>query len=141
MADKFPFAFDLGAMKDMFKAPTFDMTAIQDAQQKNFAALVEANKTALAGYRALYQRQVELFENAVADTRTRFDAAQGKPVSIETAHENYETLKAAFEKAIADLKDMAEMANDANTQAFDIVKTRAEEALAEMKLAAEKMAA
>ena len=141
MTDKFPFAFDMEAMKDAFKMPAFDMTAFQDAQQKNFAALVEANKTAMAGYRALYQRQVELFETAVAEARDRMGAAQGKPVSVETAHENFETLKAAFEKALADLKDMAEMAKDTNTQALEIVKTRAEEAFAEMKAAAEKLAA
>ena len=141
MNDKFPFAFDTDAMKDFFKAPAFDMTAFQSAQQKNFTAIVEANKAAMAGYQALYQRQVKLFETAVADARDRIGTAQTKPVSVETAHENFETLKAAFEKAIAELKDMSELAQAANTQAFDIVKARAEEAFAEMKTAAEKLAA
>ena len=77
MADKFPFAFDFNAMTDALKMPafekfmpkdmpSFDFAAIQDAQQKNVAALVEANKAAYAGYSAVAKRQTELFEAAIA---------------------------------------------------------------------------
>ena len=141
MADKFPFAFDLEQIKDAFKVPAFDFTAIQDAHTKNVTALVEANNAALSGYRALYERQAALFDAAMVETRERMGAMQAKPVSVETAHENYETVKAAFEKALGELRELAEMAQGANTQAFEIVKARAEDAMAEMKDAAEKLAA
>ena len=152
MTDKFPFAFDMKAMTEAFQVPSmdkffeggmpaFDFTAMQDAQKKNIAALVEANKVAVAGYQSLYKRQTELFEAALADAKDKISALQGKPMTVEAASENMETMKAAFEKALADLKEVAEMAQTANTEAFDILKARTEEAMAEIKEATSKLAA
>lgn len=141
MATQFPFGLDFGKMAETFKAPAFDFGSLQAAQEKNIAAVMQANKTALQGYQAIYKRQTELFEAAMAEAKDKFGAAQGKPVSAETATEAFETMKSAFEKSMTDLKGMAEMAQAANTEAFEIVKARAEEAFAEMKDAADKMAA
>ena len=49
-------------------------------------------------------------------------------------------MKAAFEKAAADAKELAELVQNTNTGAFEIVKARFEEAVAEFKAAAEKIA-
>ena len=138
MADKFPFAFDMTKMTEAFRMPAFDMAALQDAQNKNMAAWMQANKTVLAGYQAVYKRQAELFETALAETKDRIAAAQGKPMTAETAEQNFETMKGAVEKALADLKDVAELAQTANTEAFEIIKARTEEVFAEMKDATEK---
>ena len=151
MADKFPFAFDINAMTEAMKIPgldkfmpkdfpAFDMAAIQDAQKKNLAALVEANKAAYAGYTAIAKRQTELFEAAVAETKDRIGALQGQAMTVETAQQNYETLKTAIEKAMTDLKEVTEMAKTANEDAFGIIKARADEVFAEFKEVAEKYA-
>ena len=151
MADKFPFAFDINAMTEAMKIPgldkfmpkdfpAFDMAAIQDAQKKNLAALVEANKAAYAGYTAIAKRQTELFEAAIAETKDRIGALQGQAVTVETAQQNYETLKTAIEKVMADVKEVTEMAKTANEDAFGIIKARADEVFAEFKEVAEKYA-
>ena len=151
MADKFPFAFDMTAMTDAMKVPAFDkfmpkdfpafdMTAFQDAQQKNLTAFVEANKAAYAGYSAIAKRQTELFEAAIAETKDRIGALQGQAMTVETAQQNYETLKTAIEKAMTDLKEVTEMAKTANEDAFGIIKARADEVFAEFKEVAEKYA-
>ena len=151
MADKFPFAFDMTAMTDAMKVPgfdkfmpkdfpAFDMTAFQDAQQKNLTAFVEANKAAYAGYSAIAKRQTELFEAAVAETKDRIGALQGQAMTVETAQANYETLKSAIEQAMADLQEVAEMAKTTNEDAFGIIKARADEVLAEFKEVAGKYA-
>lgn len=137
MTDKFPFAFDMGAMTEAFKMPAFDFSAMQATQQKNMEAFVNANKTAMAGYQEIYKRQQTLFEGALADIKTRMSDLQGQPMTTETATQNFEDMKSAFEQAIADLKDVAEMAQSANMEAFEILKTRGEEVLAEIKAAAE----
>ena len=149
MADKFPFAFDFNAMTDALKMPAFekfmpkdmpafDFAAVQEAQSKNVAALVEANKAAYAGYTAIAKRQTELFEAAIAETKDRVNALQGQAMTVETAQENFETLKAAVEKAMGDLQEVAEMAKTANEDAFGIIKARADEVMAEIKDATEK---
>jgi phasin family protein len=139
----FPLTFDADKLKELFSAaklPGVDADAVLAAQQKNVDALIEANQVVIAGYQDLYKRQVALFEAAVAETKDKLAQVQGQPLTADQATQNVEALKAAFEKAAADVKELAELAQKANTGAFEIVKTRAEEAVAEFKAAAEKAA-
>ncbi len=139
----FPLTFDADKLKELFSAaklPGVDADAVLAAQQKNVDALIEANQVVIAGYQDLYKRQVALFEAAVAQTKDQLAQVQGQPLTADQATQNVEALKAAFEKAAADVKELAELAQKANTGAFEIVKTRAEEAVAEFKAVAEKTA-
>ncbi len=139
----FPLTFDADKLKELFSAaklPGVDADAVLAAQQKNVDALIEANQVVIAGYQDLYKRQVALFEAAVAETKDKLTQVQGQPLTADQATQNVDALKAAFEKAAADVKELAELAQKANTGAFEIVKTRAEEAAAEFKAAAEKTA-
>jgi phasin family protein len=139
----FPLTFDADKLKELFgaaKLPGVDADAVLAAQQKNVDALIEANQVVIAGYQDLYKRQVALFEAAVAETKDQLAQVQGQPLTADQATRNVEALKAAFEKATADVKELAELAQKANTGAFEIVKARAEEAAAEFKAAAEKTA-
>jgi phasin family protein len=145
-AQNFPFAFPFDAEKlgELFgaaKLPGVDADAVLAAQQKNVDALIEANQVVVAGYQDLFKRQVALFEAAVAETKDKLAGLQGQPLTADQASLNVEALKAAFEKAAADVQELAELVRKANTGAFEIVKARAEEAVAEFKAAAEKTAA
>jgi phasin family protein len=140
----FPLTFDAEKFNELFSAaklPGVDSDAVLAAQQKNVDALIEANQVVIAGYQDLFKRQVELFEAAVAETRDKLTQVQGQPLTADQATQNVEALKAAFEKAATDVKELAELAQKANAGAFEIVKARAEEAVAEFKTAAEKTAA
>ena len=140
----FPLTFDADKLNELFSAaklPGVDSDAVLAAQQKNVDALIEANQVVIAGYQDLFKRQVALFEAAVAETKDKLAEFQGQPLTTDQASQNVEALKAAFEKAAADVKELAELAQKANTGAFEIVKARAEEAVAEFKTAAEKAAA
>ena len=139
-----PFAFDAEKLKELFSAaklPGVDADAMMAAQQKNVDAMIEANKVVTAGYQDLYKRQIALFEAAVAQTKDKLTEVQGQPLTAEQATQNVEALKTAFEKAASDVKELAEVAQKANTGAFEIVKARAEEAVAEFKAAADKASA
>ena len=139
-----PFAFDAEKLKELFniaKLPGVDADAMLAAQQKNVDALIEANQVVAAGYQDLYKRQIALFEAAVSQAKDKLTEVQGQPLTADQATQNVETMKAAFEKAAADVKELAEMAQKANTGAFEIVKARAEDAVAEFKAAAEKVTA
>ena len=148
--NQFPFVFDAEKMKEMFKMPelnkmfdgtkmpAFDMDSVVAAQQKNMTALVEANKAAMAGYQELYQRQVALVQDSLAKTRDQFAELQAQPMTAEQTGKNLESVKAAFDKAMTDVNELAELAQKANTEAFNIIKTRFEESFAEFKSAADK---
>lgn len=151
--DKFPFTFDAEKMGEFFKMPeldkmfdaskmpSFDVEAVVAAQQKNIAALVEANKVAIAGYQEILKRQIALVEEGVAALKDQMSELQGQPVTADQTAKNIEAAKGAVEKALADAKELAELAQKANTEAFEIVKARFEEAVAEFKDAASKIAA
>ena len=139
-----PFAFDADKLKDMFataKLPVVDTDAMMAAQKKNVDALIEANKVATAGYQDLYKRQVALFEAAMSQAKGMMTDVKAQPMSADQATASVDAIKTAFEKTAADLNELAEMAQKANTGAFEVVKARAEEAVAEFKAAAEKMVA
>jgi phasin family protein len=141
---KNPFVFDADKIKDMFaiaKMPVVDTDALMAAQKKNVDALIEANKVAVAGYQDVYKRQVALFEAAVDQAKGMFADVKAQPLTADQATKNVDAIKTAFEKTAADLNELAEMAQKANTGAFEVVKARAEEAVAEFKAATEKMVA
>jgi phasin family protein len=139
-----PFAFDADKIKDMFataKLPVVDTDAVMAAQKKNVDALIEANKVVTAGYQDLYKRQVSLFEAAMSQAKDMMTDVKAQPLTADQATRNVDAIKTAFEKTAADLNELAEMAQKANTGAFEVVKARAEEAVAEFKAAADKMVA
>ncbi len=143
VVQNFPFVFDAEKLKELFnvaKLPGVDADAVLAAQQKNVDAMIEANKVVIAGYQDLYKRRIALFEAAVAQAKDKLTQVQSQPLTTDQATQNVEALKAAFEKAAADAKELAELVQNTNTDAFEIVKARFEEAVAEFKAAAEKIA-
>ncbi|MEM9146874.1 MAG: TIGR01841 family phasin [Pseudomonadota bacterium] len=150
-AQSFPFVFDAEKMKDLFKMPeldkmfdqskmpNFDMDAMVSAHQKNVGALVDANKAVMAGYQELYKRQVSLVEESLAKAKDQILDMQSQPISADQATKSAEQMKTAIEKAAADVRELAEMAQQANTEAFNIIKGRFDEAVTEFKTAADKM--
>ena len=145
-----PFMFDAEKMGEMFKVPGMDKWFAQanapfellfEVQRKNFEALVEANKVAASGYQELYERMTGIFEESLGRARAQVERAQGQEVSAEAAAKNAEVMKEAFDKALADVRELSEMATKANAGAFDVIRARTEEAVNEFRGVAEKMAA
>lgn len=150
---QFPFVFDTEKMREMFKMPEFDkmfeqmnpmqmpqmdLDALMKAQQKNVQALVDANKTAMTGYQEIYRRQVALAEEHIARAKDQLGELQNQPMSAESSSKAVEDVKATLDRVSTDLRELTELAQKANTDAFEIVKGRFEEGLAEFKQAAEK---
>jgi phasin family protein len=149
MFEKTAFAFDANKMMEFFeqndftkaltegKLPQIDTAALFEAQQKNMDALVAANKAAAAGYQDLFQKQVSIFEETVAEAQKQFKDVDLK-LDAKSATAQTELAKAAFEKAIANMKDLAETAQKANTEAYEIVSARVKASIEELKALADK---
>lgn len=150
MADNNPFGFSPEKMMDFFKTndftkmfgemkmPEFDHEALFAAQKKNMDALVEANKAAAAGYQDLYKKQLAIFEATVAEAQTQIKDLDMK-VDGASAAASAELAKAAFEKALANMKELADTAQKANTEAFEIVSARVKDSVDELKGMADKL--
>ena len=144
MFDKSLFPFDAQKITDMFrsmdmtkvmadmKLPNLDPSALMEAQKKNMEALVEANKAAAAGYQDLFNRQVKIFEETMAEAGKQMKAFDATKLTPDGASAQAELARAAFEKSLGHMRELAEAAQKANKQAFDIVSARVRESMQEL---------
>src|SRR5579863_7390258 len=101
-----------------FSLPGFDVEAVLAAQRKNLEALTQANQLAVEGVQAVARRQVELARQAVdeASSMMREWTTPGAPE--ERIAKNAEYAKVAFEKGVANARELAELVTKANAEAF-----------------------
>lgn len=145
MFDPKTFSFDVEKMTEFFKQndftkhlanlkmPGIDADALMSAQQKNMDALVEANKAAAAGYQDLFKKQMQIFEETMAEAKEHLKSFDATKLDPEKAKASTELAKAAFEKALANMQALAETAQKANADAYEIVSSRIKESLAELR--------
>ena len=126
--------FDMTKMLGDLKIPGFDMQAIMDAQRKNIEALTAANQTAVQGMQAVAQRQAEILSQAMNEVSTvaqQLASSASNPQEMTT--KQAELVRTAFEHALANARELAEMVSKSNTEAFAIINKRVTESLQELK--------
>ncbi len=120
------------ALTDM-KMPNMDADSLMAAQKKNMDAFVEANKAAAAGYQDLFTKQLEVFEATLAEAKKQIGDFDIMKADADVANERGEVAKAAFEKALANMKELAEGAQKANAEAYEVVTARIKESVKELQ--------
>ncbi|MBB5222107.1 phasin family protein [Amaricoccus macauensis] len=150
MFDPKTFSFDVDKMTEFFKQndfskqlanlkiPGVDTDAMVAAQQKNMDALVEANKAAAAGYQDLFRKQVAIFEETMSEARKQLSSFDTTKLDADAAKAQGDLARAAFEKAIGNMQALAESAQKANSDAYDIVAARIRESMTELRDMANK---
>lgn len=123
--------FDVGKILGTLKVPQVDVGALLDTNRKNMDALLAAQRSVTDGYIALARRQAEIFQNTVqvaqAAIKARKDLPSGEgPPAADLA-------KMAVNLAIANMKELAEMAAKSNSDAVRIINERVQETLSELK--------
>lgn len=136
MADMFKMP-DMNKMFEGFKMPGFDATAMMDTQKKNMEALIAANQAAMAGYQDFFKKQMAIFEETMAAAQAQMSNL-GDSMGPDGAAKQAELYKVAFEKALANMTELAEAAKKANEEAFAIVSARVQESIAELQALAPK---
>ncbi len=145
MFDPKTFSFDPEKMAEFFKQndftkqlasmrmPGVDADALMKAQKKNMDALVEANKAAAAGYQDLFKKQMAIFEETMAEAQRQIKGFDATKIDADKAKAQAEMAKAAFEKALANMQALAESAQKANADAYEIVAARIKESISELR--------
>lgn len=126
---------------EKFKVGNVDVQAILDSQRKNVEAVSAANKVALEGIQAVMKRQSEIAQQAVEEVSKLVGQFDAKANPAETVAKQTELVKEAFEKALSNMKELAEMAGKSNGEALETIQKRFTESLEELKaqvLAAKK---
>ena len=119
-------------MMDQFHIPGVDLQAIMDGRRKDVEAVVQANRVAFQGLQALVQRQTEILQQTMSEWQK---AAQGMSVKDPGAAVGSaaELAKQAFEKALANMRELAELAIKAQTDAYEVIKHRVQENMEELR--------
>jgi len=136
---KFAGSFDPSKMTEeftkafsQFKVPGVDVSEIIASQKKNLEALTAANQSAMAGMQAIATRQAEIMQQTMTATATATQDLMKSSTPKEAAAKQSDLVKATFEKALADMTEIAQMVAKSNSEAADAINKRITESLAEV---------
>ena len=123
---------DLAKMIEQFKVPGVDMSAIVEARRKDIEALVEANKAAYEGMQALVRKQTEMLTQAMQGIQEAASGAAGG-LGLADPAKQAELARNAYTKALADMRDLVEIARKSQVDAMASITKRANEHLQELR--------
>lgn len=136
MAEKKIDPFDPLNVSKMFadlNVPGVDWKEVMASQQKNIAALTEANQRLMEGAQAVAQQQSQIMSKAMAELTAASQELmkQGDPQA--GAEKRFDLAKTSFESAVGNMQELAELAGQSNGEAMKIINQRAAEAFEEIK--------
>jgi phasin family protein len=115
-----PPGFDFTKLLQPFKIPGVDFSSIVDRERKNIEALAEANRIAFEGWQNLVRRQSEILQDSM---KRAVEDAKGQTALTNAA----ELARSAFETALGNMRELAEMATKSQREAFEVIRKRVEE--------------
>jgi phasin family protein len=119
--------------------PGIDLDAVVASQRNNVEALANASRAAFEGAQAVAKRQAEILQETMNQTAKSFDALTKAGSPSEVAAKQAELAKEAFEKALGNMRELAEMVTKAQQGAIDTMSGRVSQSLDELKDMALKM--
>ena len=125
-------------LKD-YKLPGIDFEAIVAGQRNNVEALANASRAAFEGTQAVAKRQAEILQETMNETAKSFATLGQAGSPSEVAAKQAELAKEAFEKAVGNMRELAEMVTKAQQGAIDTMSGRISQSLDELKHMALKM--
>ena len=122
------------AFAEAFKS-TLDFNQLFSTQRRNIEALSAANQAAVEGAQAIARRQAEITR---ANVETALKASKdlltsGTPET--NLAKQAELTKSFFESALANLREVSELATKASFEVFDVLNQRAAASLEEISKA------
>jgi phasin family protein len=121
---------DIAKLIEQFKVPGLDVGKIVEAQRKDIEALTQANQAAYDGMQELAKRQMEMLQEAVTEWQATMTQATNRESS--NAAQRAELAEKTFGKAFANMRELAELAVKAQTQAWEVIQKRFQENLADL---------
>jgi phasin family protein len=125
-------------LKD-YRLPGIEVDAVVAGQRKNLEALANASRAAFEGAQAMAKRQAEILQETMNQTAKSFDELTKAGSPSEVAAKQAELAKEAFEKALGNMRELAEMVTKAQQGAIDTITGRISRSLDEIKEMALKM--
>ncbi len=130
---------EFSKMLKQYNLPGVDMDSLMASQKKNLEALTQANRVALEGMQAVAKRQAEILQETMNEASKAVDVLSKAGSPTEVAAKQAELAKDAFERALANMRELAEMVAKSNEEATSTINARISATLDEIKDMALKM--
>ena len=123
---------DVTKILEQFKIPGVDLHAVLEARRKDVEALTQANQIAFENMQALAKREAEILQQTMAEWQGAMGGMAGKSPA-EMASKGTELATQAFARALANMRELAEMATKSQSQAYEVLNRRFQENLEELR--------
>jgi phasin family protein len=115
---------DFSQMLEQMQMPGVDLSQMAEDARKNMEAIQAANQEVAAGWQTLAEKQMEMFREAME----RWQSSMSPPSSDGASMEKQaELAREGFERALENMRELAEIASESQTKAFEIMRARFEE--------------
>jgi phasin family protein len=130
---------EFGKLFSDMKLPAMpDMEAFVSASRRNMETLTAANRVALEGAQAVARRHMEIVQQNMADLTEAMRAMSSIEPPQAKAAKQAELLKQAYERAVANMKEIGDLITQSNAEAINLLNSRFTEAMDEVKALASK---
>jgi phasin family protein len=116
-----------------FNLPGVDVESLVASQKKNMEAVTSANQVAFQGLQAVAKRQAEILQETMKEASTAVDSLSKAGSPPEILAKSAELAKGAFETALANMKQLAELVTKANEEVTNTINARIVASLDEIK--------
>ena len=115
-----------------------DMDSFLSLHRKNLEVLTAANKVALEGAQTVARRHMEIMQETMQEvSETMRDLAAADSPQAKAAKQT-EKMKLSYERAVANVKELADLIQRSNGEALGMLHQRFTESMDEVKMLAEK---
>jgi phasin family protein len=115
------------------KVPAIDAEAILAHHRRNLEALEKATRAGAAGATALFSRQREMLQDILRDVTAVAQSYQAPGNPQDLVARQAEFARKAFEAALKNAGEVAELARKSGTESVDILRARIKEAMEEIQ--------
>ena len=123
---------------EQLQVPSLDMGKIMEHHQKNIDAMGRSWQAVASGATAVAEKQREIFEAAMKDMAEMASNYTPSGSPQEVFNKQAEFAKKAFEAAIKNTRDLAELVQKSGTDALNIIHERMQESYDEIRRSLER---
>ena len=121
-------------MLSEMKMPMVDVQALAAAQRRNLEALSNANRVALEGAQAIARRHMEILQQSMAEMTEAVRGVSSPSTDPSSrAAQQADLVKATYERAVNNMKELADLIQKSNAEALTVLNKRFSEAMDEVR--------
>lgn len=126
--------FDPQNMMAIFEAQKpkgLDLGAVMESNKRNFEAMQAANQAAAAANKDFYEKQMEIFKEITKGAHAQMQSLESSS-GADFAEKQDQIYRAAVEKSLAIMTELADATRRANEEASAAIKDRVNDAINEL---------